>query len=158
MAFLQQVSLRTRVYAGQKIFIMEELHRRWMARNGKSNVVTMNAPARFPPPAVEMPDNAVFVSYAREDLARSIKRSRCGSTWSGWSPATTTIGKDPARNIGRCAYFIPVVSATERRLEAYFRREWSYAIDRTRNMGRWRGVYLACCDRWHQRRRRAGAG
>jgi hypothetical protein len=28
-----------------------------------------------------------------------------------------------------------VVSATpNRRLEAYFRREWSYAIDRTRNM------------------------
>lgn len=28
-----------------------------------------------------------------------------------------------------------MVSAnTERRLEAYFRREWSYAIDRTRNM------------------------
>jgi len=39
------------------------------------------------------------------------------------------------KNIARCAYFIPVVSAnTERRLEAYFRREWSYAIDRTRNM------------------------
>ena len=39
------------------------------------------------------------------------------------------------RNIGRCAYFVPVVSAnTERRIEAYFRREWSYAIDRARNM------------------------
>jgi len=35
----------------------------------------------------------------------------------------------------RCCYFIPVVSAnTQRRLEAYFRREWSYAIDRARNM------------------------
>ena len=39
------------------------------------------------------------------------------------------------KNIARCSYFIPVVSATtERRLEAYFRREWSYALDRTRNM------------------------
>ena len=39
------------------------------------------------------------------------------------------------KNIARCAYFIPIVSAnTERRLEAYFRREWSYAIDRARNM------------------------
>ena len=25
-------------------------------------------------------------------------------------------------------------AATERRLEGYFRREWSYALDRTRNM------------------------
>jgi hypothetical protein len=40
-----------------------------------------------------------------------------------------------ARNIARCAYFIPVVSATtQHRQEGYFRREWSYAIDRARNM------------------------
>ncbi|HVJ75616.1 MAG TPA: toll/interleukin-1 receptor domain-containing protein, partial [Casimicrobiaceae bacterium] len=39
------------------------------------------------------------------------------------------------RNIARCALFVPVVSSTtERRHEGYFRREWSYAIDRTRNM------------------------
>ena len=39
------------------------------------------------------------------------------------------------RNIARCSYFIPVVSAsTQRRLEGYFRREWSYALDRARNM------------------------
>lgn len=38
-------------------------------------------------------------------------------------------------NIARCSYFVPVVSATtQRRLEGYFRREWSYAIDRARNM------------------------
>ena len=39
------------------------------------------------------------------------------------------------RNIARCSYFIPVISATtQRRLEGYFRREWSYAMDRVRNM------------------------
>ena len=38
-------------------------------------------------------------------------------------------------NIARCSFFIPVVSATtQRRHEGYFRREWSYAVDRTRNM------------------------
>jgi hypothetical protein len=38
-------------------------------------------------------------------------------------------------NIARCSYFIPVVSAsTQRRVEGYFRREWSYALDRARNM------------------------
>ena len=39
------------------------------------------------------------------------------------------------RNIARCSFFIPIVSATtQRRLEGYFRREWSYAIDRARNI------------------------
>ena len=39
------------------------------------------------------------------------------------------------RNIARCSYFIPVISEnTQRRHEGYFRREWSYAIDRARNM------------------------
>jgi hypothetical protein len=38
-------------------------------------------------------------------------------------------------NIARCSYFVPVISATtQRRHEAYFRREWSYAVDRARNM------------------------
>jgi len=68
MAFLQQVSLRTRVYSGAEDFVAE-LHRRWMAHNGKgSNVVAIDTPARFLPPAIEMPENAVFISYAREDL------------------------------------------------------------------------------------------
>jgi hypothetical protein len=39
------------------------------------------------------------------------------------------------RNIARCSYFIPVISSTtQRRPEGYFRREWSYALDRVRNM------------------------
>jgi hypothetical protein len=39
------------------------------------------------------------------------------------------------RNIARCSFFIPIVSAaTQRRLEGFFRREWSYAIDRARNI------------------------
>jgi TIR domain len=39
------------------------------------------------------------------------------------------------RNIARCAFFIPIISATtQRRHEAYFRREWSYASDRARYM------------------------
>ena len=38
-------------------------------------------------------------------------------------------------NIGRCSFFLPVISATtQRRHEAYFRREWSYAVDRARNI------------------------
>jgi hypothetical protein len=39
-----------------------------------------------------------------------------------------------------------VISAnTERRLEAYFRREWSYAIDRVRNMAEGALFILPVC-------------
>jgi TIR domain/SIR2-like domain len=141
MAFLQQVSLRTRVYSGAEEFVAE-LHRRWMARNGKSNVVALDHPARFLPPAVEMPENAVFISYAREDLP-AVQRLKAALDQAGvkvWFDMERLESGDDydrkiQKNIARCAYFIPIVSAnTERRLEAYFRREWSYAIDRTRNM------------------------
>ncbi len=145
MAFLQQVSLRTRVYTGAEDFVAE-LHRRWIARNkkgnGKSNVVSLDVPSRFLLPAVEMPENAVFISYAREDLpaVQRLKAALDLANIKVWFDMERLESGDDydrkiQKNIARCAYFIPMVSAnTERRLEAYFRREWSYAIDRTRNM------------------------
>ncbi len=89
-----------------------------------------------------MPDNAVFISYAREDLP-AVQRLKAGleaagiTTW--FDMDRLEVGDDYdrkiQRNIARCSYFIPIVSATtQRRLEGYFRREWSYAIDRVRNM------------------------
>jgi len=140
MSFLQQVSLRTRVYVGAERFV-EELARRWQARRRPQSPPAA-APTRFLPPTREMPDNAVFISYAREDLA-AVQQIKAGleragiTTW--FDMERLEVGDDYdrkiQRNIVRCSYFIPVVSAnTQRRLEAYFRREWSYAIDRARNM------------------------
>ncbi|MGE0356405.1 MAG: toll/interleukin-1 receptor domain-containing protein [Burkholderiales bacterium] len=142
MAFLQQVSVRTRVYSGAEQFV-DELHRRWMARRKGADVIPMGAsPQRVLPPEREMPDNAVFVSYAREDLAavQKLKGALDAAGITTWFDVDRLEGGDDydrkiQKNIGRCSYFVPVVSATtERRLEAYFRREWSYALDRTRNM------------------------
>jgi TIR domain/SIR2-like domain len=139
VAFLQQVSVRTRIYVGAERFV-EELYRRWQAR--RKPAVTGASAVRFLPPAREMPDNAVFISYAREDLA-AVQRIKAGLEAAGittWFDIERLEGGDDydrkiQRNIMRCSYFIPVVSATtQRRLEAYFRREWSYAIDRARNM------------------------
>jgi hypothetical protein len=73
MAFLQQVSVRTRIYSGAEKFV-DELHRRWTARHRPADVLAFGAaPQRFLPPEREMPDNAVFISYAREDLAAGEK-------------------------------------------------------------------------------------
>ena len=141
MSFLQQVSVRTRVYSGAEHFV-DELHRRWMARRKPADVIALNALQRFMPPEREMPENAVFISYAREDLAavQKLKTAFDAAGITTWFDMERLEGGDDfdrkiQKNIARCAFFIPVISgATERRLEAYFRREWSYALDRTRNM------------------------
>jgi hypothetical protein len=142
MAFLQQVSVRTRIYSGAENFV-DELHRRWTTRRRSGDVLPFaGAPQRFLPPEREMPDHAVFISYAREDLP-AVQKLKAGLDAAGvktWFDLERLEGGDDydrkiQRNIARCAYFIPVISAaTQRRIEGYFRREWSYAIDRTRNM------------------------
>lgn len=139
VSFLQQVSVHTRIYRGAERFVAE-LHERWQARHKPAGASA--DPTRFLPPAREMPDNAVFISYAREDLP-AVKRIKAGLEAAGittWFDLERLESGDDydlkvQRNIGRCSYFIPVISQnTERRLEAYFRREWSYALDRARNM------------------------
>src|SRR5579871_2245444 len=89
-----------------------------------------------------MPDNAVFISYAREDLA-AVRQIKAGLEAAGvvtwFDMDRLEVGDDYdrkiQRNIARCSFFVPVISAnTQRRHEAYFRREWSYALDRSRNM------------------------
>jgi hypothetical protein len=141
-AFLQQVSVRTRIYVGAERFV-DELHERWQARRKPAiPSARTGAAARFLPPAREMPDSAVFISYAREDLpaVQAIKAGLEAAGVTTWFDIDRLeVGDDYdrkiQRNIARCSYFIPVVSATtQRRLEGYFRREWSYAIDRVRNM------------------------
>jgi hypothetical protein len=143
VAFLQQVSVRTRVFAGAEEFV-DELHRRWSGRHQPAEIIPIggSTPQRLLPPEREMPADAVFISYAREDLA-AVQRLKAGfdaagvRTWFDLDRLES--GDDYDRkirgNIARCSFFIPVISAnTQRRLEGYFRREWSYAVDRMRGM------------------------
>jgi hypothetical protein len=142
MSFLQQVSVHTRVYRGAERFVAD-LSARWHARRHKPAAGANGAgPARFLPPVREMPDHAAFISYAREDLP-AVQRLKTGLEAAGvptWFDMDRLEGGDDydhkiQRNIARCSYFIPVISAnTQRRHEAYFRREWAYALDRARNM------------------------
>jgi len=142
VAFLQQVSVRTRIYQGAERFV-DELHDRLAARRKPAAAAApAAAPLRFVPPARDMPDNAVFISYSREDLP-AVQQIKAGLEEAGvntWFDMDRLEGGDDydrkiQRNIARCSYFIPVISSTtERRLEGYFRREWSYAIDRSRNI------------------------
>ena len=153
MAFLQQVSVRTRIYSGAENFV-SELHRRWLVRNHGGEVIPLHAaPQRFLPPEREMPDNAIFISYAREDLP-AVQKLKAGFDAAGvktWFDLERLESGDDydrkiQRNIARCSFFLPIVSAnTERRLEGYFRREWSYAIDRARNIAEGALFILPVC-------------
>lgn len=152
VAFLQQVSMRTRVYGGAEAFVAE-LHARWARRQPSSPADEAIAPSRFLPPAREMPENAVFISYAREDLpaVQRLKSAMDAAGIATWFDLDRLEGGDDydrkiRANIGRCSYFLPIVSAnTQRRHEAYFRREWSYAIDRARNMADGAVFILPAC-------------
>jgi hypothetical protein len=143
LAFLQQVSVRTRVFSGAESFVAE-LHQRWLQRQRPLAASANSAlsPQRFLPPAREMPENAIFISYAREDLP-AVQRLKAALDTAGlvtWFDLDRLEGGDDydrkiRANINRCSFFLPVISgSTQRRLEAYFRREWSYAVDRSRNI------------------------
>jgi hypothetical protein len=156
VAFLQQVSVRTRVYGGAEAFVAE-LHARWTARQPAAAPAKNggSAPQRFLPPAREMPENAIFISYAREDLpaVQRLKAALDAAGLTTWFDLDRLEGGDDydrkiRANINRCSFFVPVISATtQRRHEAYFRREWSYAVDRARNIADG-GVFIlpVCID------------
>jgi len=153
VSFLQQVSVRTRVFAGAEAFVAE-LHARWLRRQpAQASNAAANVPQRFMPPSREMPENAIFISYAREDLP-AVQRLKAAmdaaglTTWFDLDRLES--GDDYDRkiraNIQRCSFFVPVISATtQRRHEAYFRREWSYAVDRARNIAEGAVFMLPVC-------------
>lgn len=161
--FLKQVSGRTHVYGGAEAFV-SELHARWLKRRGdapaQSGVKPVPSrmaavPQRFLPPSREMPENAIFISYAREDL-HAVQRLKEAMTEAGlttwFDRERLEVGDDYdakiRANIARCSFFIPVISATtQRRHEAYFRREWSYAVNRSLNIAEG-GVFIlpVCID------------
>ena len=153
VSFLQQVSVRTRLFSGAEQFVTE-LHRRWMARRGNvSRADAAAAPVRFLPPEREMPANAVFISYAREDLP-AVQRLKAGLDAAGiacWFDMDRLEGGDDfmrkiRNNIGQCSFFIPVVSGmTQRRVEGWFRREWRWAVDRMEGMAQGASFVLPVC-------------
>jgi hypothetical protein len=153
VAFLQQVSVRTRVYGGAEAFVAE-LYARWSRRQPQSSQGPgAAAPQRMLPPSREMPENAIFISYTREDLP-AVQRLKAGLDAAGlttWFDLDRLEGGDDFdrkihANIGRCSYFVPIISAaTQRRHEGFFRREWSYAVDRSRNIAEGAVFILPVC-------------
>jgi hypothetical protein len=142
--FLQQFSRSTRIFrSGNVIAFVKELRDRWLARNPQSAIRALPVaagPQRDLPE--EMPEGAVFVSYASEDRADvEVLKSHLDSHGVPvWFDRDKLKGGDLyekkiEQNIKTCALFLPIISArTERRTEGFFRREWKLAAKRSDDM------------------------
>jgi TolB-like protein/lipoprotein NlpI len=88
------------------------------------------------------PSKAVFLSYASQDAeaARLICEALRSAGIEVWFDQSELRGGDVwdrqiRKHIHDCALFVPIISsATQARLEGYFRREWKLAVDRTHDM------------------------
>ena len=138
------LSYGTRLFeSGGAAAFVDELFERWT----EIHPPDFESPAPSPaPPAegdtLEMASGAVFLSYASEDVGpvEQIKLGLEGAGVDVWFDKRRLEPGDDydlkiRRNIRKCALFCPVIStATEQRLEGYFRREWRYALDRAMNI------------------------
>ena len=139
VTFLTHFSPSTKIFhAGTEAFV-EALSQQCHERFGDD---TASPHALGALPSADMPDGAIFISYAREDLAqvRTLKGALEAAGLAVWFDFDRIRAGDPfdqkiRENIRRCRLFLPVLShTTETRTEGVFRREWGYALDRARDI------------------------
>ncbi len=140
--FLESFSADARLVPLAPAEFVAELARRWQAAHP--------AAAAGAEPAVpeaggrKVPDGAIFVSYASEDLeaaGRLVEGLRASGLEVWFDKAALQLADDWARSIRRgierCSLFLPVVSRrslSEENRRRYFWREWNDADDFARGM------------------------
>jgi hypothetical protein len=140
VVFLQHFSSRTKVFFnGGAVEFVDELCQRWRQLNPEADA----GPAtHLVPPPPEMPEGAIFISYAREDLG-AVQQLKAGLEAEGlmvWFDfdrleAGEAFDRKIRRNIQSSSLFVAVLSQNAaQRHEGYFRREWRYALDRDMNI------------------------
>lgn len=138
VSFLVHFSSQTRVFrAGGAVEFVDELWSRWRERHPQSTI------AQDDRTDGDMPKNAIFVSYTREDLP-AVQALKAGLEAAGlpvWIDQQSLKPGDSfnpqiEQFISRsCSCFIAVISKnTERRNEGFFRREWNIALERDRGI------------------------
>jgi hypothetical protein len=137
VSFLLHFSSHTRVFrGGGPADFVDELWKRWRERHPDSGPAEEAADG-------EMPKNAVFISYAREDLP-AVQELKAGLEAAGvpvWFDNASLKPGDSfnpqiEQYISRgCGCFLAVISRnTERRHEGFFRREWNLAVERDKGI------------------------
>jgi hypothetical protein len=139
VAFLGNFSPRTMIFhAGAEAFVhalSERWHQRFDAPEGPVST-------QWALPLIEMPEGAIFISYAREDFdaARSLKSGLDAAGFAVWFDLDQ-LGPGDSFDlkiqdyVKRCSLFLPLLSGnTAARTEGFFRREWNYALDRDKGI------------------------
>jgi TIR domain/SIR2-like domain len=138
VSFLLHFSSPTRVFhPGGAADFVDELWKRWRERHPAS------APASDKQCRGELPRNAIFISYARDDLA-AVQELKAGLEAAGLPVWFDNDNLKPGDSfnpqieeyISRgCRCFVAVISKnTERRHEGFFRREWNLAVERDKGI------------------------
>ncbi len=137
--FLRTYSRPTRIFAESgPIEFVAELSRRYQEQQA-------DAPTPASADSVapdEMPEGAVFLSYAHEDrpAVQAIHDALQRAGVDVWFDVRNLQGGDRwestiKQRIHDCSLFLPVISShTEARLEGVFREEWNLALRRTQGM------------------------
>jgi hypothetical protein len=138
VSFLLHFSSHTRVFrTGGAVEFVDELWTRWRERHPQSQAATEALSGRG------MPKNAIFISYARDDLP-AVSELKAGLEAAGLPVWFDHQSLRPGDSFNpqiehyitrECGCFIPVISQnTERRHEGFFRREWTLAVERDRGI------------------------
>ena len=138
VSFLQHFSSHTRVFrAGGAVDFVEELWRRWRERHPAST------PASDIESKGDMPRNGIFISYARDDRS-AVLELKAGLEAAGLPVWFDNESLKPGDSFNPqiehyiakgCSCFVAVISKnTERRLEGFFRREWTVALERDKGI------------------------
>jgi len=129
-------------FVGAYITLTRELKQRQLFMTSRQLTTEQeryhNLLSQVDPLPASMPEGAIFISYAREDIeaVRTLKSALDTAGLKVWfdfdrlGPGDT-FDQKIRHNIRQCVLFVPVLSRnTEARSEGFFRREWRYALDR----------------------------
>jgi hypothetical protein len=141
--FLKHFSPRTKIAACSPVEFVAELAARYRERGGRSDeppgAVLAQSAGETETANANMEAGAIFVSYTREDQAAARRLRDFLEDEAGidvWVDTRQLEAGDDwdhkiRRNIKNCSYFVPLISsASTRRQEGYFRREWAWAAER----------------------------
>jgi hypothetical protein len=136
--FLRQCKLTVYKAGGTAQFV-EELCRRWEAEHPAGEAESSAKLDEAPAPA-DIAPGGIFLSYASQDrdAVLALKASLESAGLEVWYDqrrleAGDLYEKKIKRNIEACTFFFPIISANAcRRLEGYYRKEWFWAIERSK--------------------------
>ncbi|HUF52001.1 MAG TPA: toll/interleukin-1 receptor domain-containing protein [Longimicrobiales bacterium] len=136
--FFGHYAYRIDVFPGSALEFVDQLHGRWLAESQEAASSVAAAPVADAG-GVAIPEDAIFISYAREDLPYAERIFEGIRTdLDVWMDRTLEPGDDYGRviaaRISRCTLFMPVISRNcVGKPRRYLYREWAEAVEASKD-------------------------